>query len=270
VDGGDDVDGELEPVCRPQRVGLLQESGRFADERDPRQRGWPIVDLDRPILWLDTAREGAVEHGVEQVVRLGRLDRVNRLVRELAEHVDVLARPDPGPPWIGTDEHVGQPAVHEQLGELQCCAHLEVGGDGDLASGAETDVALRGAELLGEVLDVGHEGPRPGGGQAAPAAATKIPDYQSILQQSYPVVTVRWQNERRLTMENKAMTLRLPAEQAEALEKVAEVDGVSVTEAIREAIEQHISSRAADKEFRARLAASMERHQRILDRLSKA
>lgn len=78
------------------------------------------------------------------------------------------------------------------------------------------------------------------------------------------------QNERRLPMENKAMTLRLPAEQAEALEKVAEVDGVSVTEAIREAIEQHISSRAADKEFRARLAASMERHQRILDRLSKA
>lgn len=71
-------------------------------------------------------------------------------------------------------------------------------------------------------------------------------------------------------MEHKAMTLRLPAEQAEALEKVAEVDGVSVSEAIREAIEQHISARAADKEFRARLAASMERHQRILDRLSKA
>jgi hypothetical protein len=70
-------------------------------------------------------------------------------------------------------------------------------------------------------------------------------------------------------MDHKAMTLRLPAEQAEALEKVAEVDGVSVTEAIREAIEQHISARAADKEFRARLAASMERNQRILDRLSK-
>jgi hypothetical protein len=72
------------------------------------------------------------------------------------------------------------------------------------------------------------------------------------------------------TMENKAMTLRLPAEQAEAIEKVAEVDGVSVTEAIREAIEQHISARAADEEFRTRLAASMERNQRILDRLSRA
>lgn len=71
-------------------------------------------------------------------------------------------------------------------------------------------------------------------------------------------------------MDNKAMTLRLPAEQAEALEKVAEVDGVSVTEAIREAIDQHISTRAADAAFRARLAASMERNQRILDRLSRA
>lgn len=71
-------------------------------------------------------------------------------------------------------------------------------------------------------------------------------------------------------MENKAMTLRLPAEQAEALEKVAEVDGMSVTEAIREAIEHHITARAADAEFRARLAASMERNQRILERLSKA
>jgi predicted DNA-binding protein len=71
-------------------------------------------------------------------------------------------------------------------------------------------------------------------------------------------------------MEQKVTTLRLPAEQAEALEKVAEVDGVSVTEAIREAIEQHISARAADNEFRARLATSMERHQRILDRLSTA
>jgi hypothetical protein len=71
-------------------------------------------------------------------------------------------------------------------------------------------------------------------------------------------------------MDNKAMTLRLSTDQAEALEKVAEVDGVSVSEAIREAIERHISARAADKEFRARLAASMERNQRILDRLAKA
>jgi hypothetical protein len=71
-------------------------------------------------------------------------------------------------------------------------------------------------------------------------------------------------------MDNKAMTLRLPAEQAEALEKVAEVDGVSVTEAIREAIDQHIAARAADTDFRERLKASIVRNQRILDRLANA
>ena len=47
-------------------------------------------------------------------------------------------------------------------------------------------------------------------------------------------------------METKAMTLRLPVDQAEALEKVAEIDNVTVTEAIRDAIQGHIAVRAAD------------------------
>ena len=67
---------------------------------------------------------------------------------------------------------------------------------------------------------------------------------------------------------HKAMTLRLPVEQADALEMVAEVDGVSMSEAVRDAIESHIDSRRADDGFQERLAASMERHRRILDRLS--
>lgn len=71
-------------------------------------------------------------------------------------------------------------------------------------------------------------------------------------------------------MDNKALTLRLPAEQAEALEKVAEIDETSVTEAIREAIDAHIAQRVADEEFQRRLKASMHRHQRVLDRLAKA
>jgi hypothetical protein len=66
----------------------------------------------------------------------------------------------------------------------------------------------------------------------------------------------------------KAMTLRLPAEQAEELEFIAEVDGVSVSEAVRDAIESHIESRRADDGFQERLAASMQRHKRILDRLA--
>ena len=66
----------------------------------------------------------------------------------------------------------------------------------------------------------------------------------------------------------KAMTLRLPSDQADALELVADVDGVSVSEAVRDAIESHIENRRADEGFQQRLAASMERHKRILDRLA--
>ncbi len=71
-------------------------------------------------------------------------------------------------------------------------------------------------------------------------------------------------------MDQKALTLRLPAEQAEALEKVAEIDETSVTEAIREAIDTHIAHRIADEEFQRRLKTSIDRHQRVLDRLAKA
>ncbi len=67
----------------------------------------------------------------------------------------------------------------------------------------------------------------------------------------------------------KAMTLRLPPDQAEALEVVAEVDGVSVSEAVRDAIENHIESRRADDGFQERLVASMARYRRILERLAE-
>ena len=67
---------------------------------------------------------------------------------------------------------------------------------------------------------------------------------------------------------SKAMTVRLPAEQAAALEMVADVDGVSMSEAVRDAIESHIDNRRADSDFQERLAESMRRHQRILDRLA--
>ena len=67
----------------------------------------------------------------------------------------------------------------------------------------------------------------------------------------------------------KAMTLRLPADQADALELVAQVDGVSVSQAVRDAIESHIDIRRADDGFQQRLAVSMSRYQRILDRLAE-
>ncbi|MCQ3808412.1 MAG: hypothetical protein KTV16_14260 [Acidimicrobiia bacterium] len=48
----------------------------------------------------------------------------------------------------------------------------------------------------------------------------------------------------------------------------AEVDGTSMSEAVRDATERHIDSRRADDTFQQRLAESMERHRRILERLS--
>jgi hypothetical protein len=48
------------------------------------------------------------------------------------------------------------------------------------------------------------------------------------------------------------MTVRLPPEQAEDLEAVAETDGVPVAEAVRQAITSHIASRRMAKDFQSR------------------
>jgi hypothetical protein len=67
----------------------------------------------------------------------------------------------------------------------------------------------------------------------------------------------------------KSRTLRLPADQAEALEAIAGVDGVSVNEEIQRAIATHIEARRSDPDFRQRLQASMERNREILERLAR-
>lgn len=69
-------------------------------------------------------------------------------------------------------------------------------------------------------------------------------------------------------MDRKAMTLRLSQEQADALEAVAQADGVPVAEAVRIAINEHIERRRKDKSFQDRLRASLERNQRILEQLA--
>lgn len=59
-------------------------------------------------------------------------------------------------------------------------------------------------------------------------------------------------------------TLRLPAGQAEALEAIAGVDGVSVNEEIQRAAVAHIGARQAYPDFQRRLQASLERNREIL------
>lgn len=67
----------------------------------------------------------------------------------------------------------------------------------------------------------------------------------------------------------KAMTLRLPADQAAELEAVARADGKTVSEAVREAIDALIDERRRDKEFRARIRTIIEEDRELLERLAR-
>ena len=62
----------------------------------------------------------------------------------------------------------------------------------------------------------------------------------------------------------KAMTIRLSAEQAEALETVATVEARPVSEVIRAAIAQHIDNRKKDPEFQDSLRGRLDRARRML------
>jgi predicted transcriptional regulator len=62
----------------------------------------------------------------------------------------------------------------------------------------------------------------------------------------------------------KAMTIRLSAEQAEALETVATVDDVAVVEVIRAAITEHVEARKKDEVFQRGLRERIERAQTLL------
>ena len=62
----------------------------------------------------------------------------------------------------------------------------------------------------------------------------------------------------------KAMTIRLSVEQAEALETVATVEDMPVSEVIRAAIAEHIDNRKNDPAFQDSLKGRLERAKRLL------
>jgi predicted DNA-binding protein len=62
----------------------------------------------------------------------------------------------------------------------------------------------------------------------------------------------------------KAMTIRLSAEQAEALETVADVEARPVSEVIRAAIAEHIDNRKNDPDFQDSLKNRLDRARRLL------
>jgi predicted transcriptional regulator len=62
----------------------------------------------------------------------------------------------------------------------------------------------------------------------------------------------------------KAMTIRLSADQAEALETVATVENMPVSEVVRAAIATHIESRRKDQGFQNSLKDRIDRARRFL------
>jgi hypothetical protein len=66
----------------------------------------------------------------------------------------------------------------------------------------------------------------------------------------------------------KTMTLRLDDEQARALETVAQVEGISISDAARSAINERIEARRNDPEFKARLRRLLEENREALERLA--
>jgi len=65
------------------------------------------------------------------------------------------------------------------------------------------------------------------------------------------------------------MSLRLPEELAAEIAAVARADDVPISEAIREAIEHHITARRSDKDFQRRLKKRLEEDREVLERLAE-
>ena len=68
--------------------------------------------------------------------------------------------------------------------------------------------------------------------------------------------------------ETKNLLLRLEPELAAQLRAVAEVEGQSISDVVRQAIADHVSRRRRDPSFRKLLRRHAERHQRLLDDLA--
>lgn len=64
------------------------------------------------------------------------------------------------------------------------------------------------------------------------------------------------------------MSLRLSEEMAAEIAAVARIDEVPVTEAIREAIANHVDSRQASEDFKQRLKKRLEEDRAALERLA--
>jgi antitoxin component of RelBE/YafQ-DinJ toxin-antitoxin module len=70
-------------------------------------------------------------------------------------------------------------------------------------------------------------------------------------------------------MPTRVLSLRIPEEIAAEIAAVARANGVSVSRAIRMAIEDYVAAERADKNFKARLAKRLEEDREKLERFMK-
>jgi len=70
-------------------------------------------------------------------------------------------------------------------------------------------------------------------------------------------------------MATKVLSLRLPEEIAAEITAVARANGVSVSRAIREAIEDRVAAELSDKAFKARLKKRLEEDREAFERFTK-
>jgi predicted transcriptional regulator len=68
--------------------------------------------------------------------------------------------------------------------------------------------------------------------------------------------------------EMKNMTLRIDEGLAETVQTIAEVEGSTVSDVIRNAISEHVDRRKTDPEFKKLLTRNMERHAELLKMLA--
>jgi hypothetical protein len=69
-------------------------------------------------------------------------------------------------------------------------------------------------------------------------------------------------------MARMARTLRLEPDQEDVLREMARIDGIPVSDEIRQAIAAHIERRRKDAAFQVRLRASLERHRELVKTLT--
>jgi len=70
-------------------------------------------------------------------------------------------------------------------------------------------------------------------------------------------------------MDSKAVTLRMPTSMAVDLAAVARADGNSMSEAMREAMEQYIVSRRSDQDFKVRLRKRLDEDRELFEKLAE-